>query len=78
MIQYFKRVNNQKILQVWLLKKCDGYDKMVPFTCEREYFGEGIDLQNLQEIDRKEFLDIGWLFNHNLENIEEKIEELTC
>jgi hypothetical protein len=75
---YFKRMNGDKIIQVWLeIITKDGI-RLLPYNCESKYFGEGLKQNELIPISLKDFRDIGWLFgcfNSSEKEIKELIEE---
>ncbi len=56
---YYKRVRDGKVLQIWLEMKEE--KKMIDYTCEMKYYGEGID--GLIGITLEEFREIGRVYN---------------
>ena len=63
MIKYYKKLNKEKVAQIWLEESNKEGLKLFPYNCEQQYYGEGIKMENLIEIDIKEFQTLGWLFN---------------
>jgi len=62
-VEYFKRMENGKLLQIWLQKKDEECTKLIPFECSRKYYGEGLKKEELLQIELEEFKTLGWLFN---------------
>jgi|LakMenEpi03Aug12_release.lakeMendotaPanAssembly.Ray.scaffolds.fasta_scaffold3602995_2 hypothetical protein len=60
---YYKRMEKTKLLQIWLKSEAEDHVKLIPYKCERKYYGEGLKKEDLIEIDIKEFTDLGWLFD---------------
>ena len=59
---YYKRMEKGKLLQIWLKNEEKDHVKLIPYKCERKYYGEGIKKEELLQIDLEEFRDLGWLF----------------
>lgn len=53
-ILYYKREREGKILQIWV--KIEEECKLIPYTCEMKYYGEGID--NLTLIDMETIVKV--------------------
>lgn len=67
-------MEGDKVLHIVLRIDDEMCLKQFFYSCERDYFGEGLKENDLVEISLSEFKDLAWCFNH-LEDFEATYEE---
>ncbi len=58
-----KRIVEGKVVQIFLETSEKDFINLIPYSCEAQYYGEGIKRGELIEIDIEEFRELGRIYN---------------